>query len=80
VAGSRNETANCPVQLHFGEKDTGIPMSDVEAVKAAQPGVEIHVYAGAQHGFACDERGSFSATDAAVAQARTLVFFGRHLG
>jgi carboxymethylenebutenolidase len=55
-------------------------MSDVAAVQAAQPGAEVHVYAGAQHGFACDERGSFNATDAAVAQARTLAFFGRHLG
>ena len=80
VAGTRDEVPNCAVQLHFGEKDTGIPMPDVEAVKAAQPGAEIHVYAGAQHGFACDERGSFSATDAAVAQARTLGFFARHLG
>ena len=79
VAGTSAEVANCPVQLHFGEKDTGIPMSDVAKVQAAQPGAEIHVYAGAQHGFACDERGSFNATDAAVAQARTLDFFSRHL-
>ena len=80
VAGTRAEVANCAVQLHFGEKDTGIPMSDVDAVKAARPGAEVHVYAGAQHGFACDERGSFSAPDAAVAQARTLAFFARNLG
>jgi carboxymethylenebutenolidase len=37
VAGTRDERANCPVQFHFGEKDASIPMSDVDAVKAAQP-------------------------------------------
>ena len=79
VAATASEVPNCPVQLHFGEKDTGIPMSDVEKVRAAQPGVAIYVYAGAQHGFGCDERASFSAPDAALAQARTVDFFRQHL-
>lgn len=79
VAAAKDETARCPVQLHFGETDASIPMADVEAVRAAQPGVELHVYAGAGHGFACDERGSYSAKDAALAQERTLGFFARHL-
>jgi carboxymethylenebutenolidase len=79
VAAAKDEVARCPVQLHFGETDASIPMTDVEAVRAAQPGVEIHVYAGAGHGFACDERGSYSAKDAALAQKRTLEFFARHL-
>ncbi len=79
VAGTATEVPNCPVQLHFGEKDTGIPMSDVEKVRAAQPGVAIYVYAGAQHGFGCDERGSYSAPDAALAQSRTVAFFREHL-
>ena len=75
VAATATETPACPVQLHFGEKDTGIPMADVEKIRAAQPDVEIFVYAGAQHGFGCDERASFSAPDAALAQARTVAFF-----
>ena len=79
VAGTRMERPGCPVQLHFGEKDTGIPLSDVEAIRAAQPGVEVFVYPGAQHGFGCDERGSFSAPDAALAHERTFAFFARHL-
>ena len=79
IAGTRSETPSTPVQLHFGEKDTGIPLSDVELIRVAQPGVEIFVYEGAQHGFGCDERGSFSAPDAALAQERTLAFFGKHL-
>jgi carboxymethylenebutenolidase len=80
IAAARSETAHCPVQLHFGEKDASIPLSDVEAIRAAQPGVEIFVYPGAQHGFGCDERASFSAPDAKVAQQRTLAFFAKNLG
>jgi len=80
VAGTRHEVPGCPVQLHFGEKDTGIPLSDVEAIRTAQPGVEVFVYPGAQHGFGCDERGSFSAPDAALAHDRTFAFFARTLG
>jgi carboxymethylenebutenolidase len=41
--------------------------------------VEIYLYPGAQHGFGCDERGSFSAPDAALAQERTLAFLAQHL-
>ena len=80
IAGTKTEVPNCPVQLHFGEKDTGIPMSDVEAIRAAQPNVTVYVYDGAQHGFGCDERASYSAVDDRLAQARTLAFFGKHLG
>ncbi len=79
IAGTRTETPSCPVQLHFGEKDGGIPLSDVDLIRSAQPAVEIFVYEGAQHGFGCDERGSFSAPDAKLAQERTLAFFGKHL-
>jgi len=79
VAAARDEVPRCPVQLHFGETDASIPLADVDAVRAARPEVEVFVYAGAGHGFGCDERGSYSATDAALAQERTLAFLGRHL-
>ena len=80
IAGTRTETPNCAVQLHFGEKDAGIPLADVEAIKAAQPKAEVYVYPGAQHGFGCDERASFSPVDDRIAQARTLTFMAKHLG
>jgi carboxymethylenebutenolidase len=79
IAGTRTETPNCPVELHFGEKDTGIPLSDVDLIRTAQPGVGIFVYPGAQHGFGCDERASFSAPDAALAHERTLAFLAKNL-
>jgi carboxymethylenebutenolidase len=79
IAGTRDERPSCPVQMHFGEKDASIPMTDVDAIRAAQPKVETYVYMGAQHGFGCDERGSFSKPDYDLAQKRTLEFFARHL-
>jgi carboxymethylenebutenolidase len=80
IPGTKNESAHCPVQMHFGEKDASIPMTDVDAVRAAQPKVEVYVYDGAQHGFGCDERGSYSAPDYELAQKRTLDFFAKNLG
>jgi carboxymethylenebutenolidase len=80
IPGTKEERPNCPVQMHFGEKDASIPMTDVDAVRAAQPKAEVYVYAGAQHGFGCDERGSFSKPDYELAQRRTLEFFAKHVG
>ena len=49
------------MQLHFGEKDASIPMTDVEMIKQKRGGdCEIYVYPDAQHGFYCDERGSYN--------------------
>jgi carboxymethylenebutenolidase len=79
IPGTKNETPHCPVQMHFGEKDASIPMTDVDAVRAAQPKVDVYVYMGAQHGFGCDERGSYSAPDYELAQQRTVELFATHL-
>ena len=80
IAGTKDEHPHCPVQMHFGEKDASIPMSDVEAVRMAQPKAETYVYMGAGHGFGCDERGSFSQPDYELARKRALDFFAKHLG
>ena len=68
-----------PTQLHFGEKDAGIPLTDVETIKAKRPEVEVHVYPGAQHGFHCDERASYDKASADIAWPRSLAFFAKHL-
>lgn len=68
----------CPVLAHFGERDHWIPVDTVEAFRKAQPQVEVHVYA-ADHGFNCDQRGSFDAAAAQTARERTLAFFAQHL-
>lgn len=80
VAGTRDEKPNCSVQFHLGEKDASIPQQDIDAIRAAQAKAETFVYAGAQHGFGCDERGSYTEADYEVAQKRTLDFFAKNLG
>jgi carboxymethylenebutenolidase len=80
IHAAKDEKPNCPVQMHFGEVDQSIPMEHVEAIRAAQPGVEIFVYGGAGHGFGCEDRGSYKPEDARLADERTLAFFNKHLG
>ncbi len=72
-------TPKCPVMAHFGDQDHWIPLESVEAFKARQPQVEVHIYA-ANHGFNCDQRGSFDAAAAKLARERTLAFFAKHVG
>ncbi len=69
----------CPVMAHFGNQDHWIPLDTVEAFKQAQPGVEVHIYE-ANHGFNCDQRGSYNEAAAKLAKQRTLAFFAQHLG
>lgn len=71
--------ALCPVLAHFGSKDHYISLESVEAFKKAQPKVEVHIYE-ADHGFNCDQRGSYNEAAAALAGERTLAFFAQHLG
>src|SRR6266496_2666111 len=70
---------NVPTQLHFGEKDAGIPLTDVETIKSKRPEVEIFTYPGAQHGFHCDERASYDKASADIAWLRSLDFFAKHM-
>jgi carboxymethylenebutenolidase len=69
----------CPVMAHFGDQDKWISLESVEAFRKAHPEVEVHVY-GANHGFNCDQRGSWNAEAAKLARERTLAFFRKHVG
>lgn len=73
-----DEKPKCPVQMHFGEQDTGIPMSDVEIIKQKRPDTEIYTYP-AGHGFCCDERASYSEESAKLAWQRTYEFLAKHV-
>lgn len=67
-----------PVMSHFGEKDKHIPLEGVDAFKRAHPDVEVHIYP-ADHGFNCDQRGSYHADSAMLARERSIAFFNKHL-
>jgi carboxymethylenebutenolidase len=79
IAGKKDAVPHCPVQLHFGGADTHIPESDVAAIQAARPEVEVFTYPGAEHGFGCEDRSSYSAKDCELAELRSLAFFAEHL-
>ncbi len=75
-----DEAPRCPIQLHYGSEDQGIPMSNVDSVRARRPECDIYVYDGAGHGFHCDERASFHPEASKQAWARMVEFFGKHIG
>ncbi len=76
-----DETPRCPVQLHYGSEDHGIPMDNVDRVRARRgEDCDIFVYKGAGHGFHCDERTSHHPEASALAWSRTLDFFATHIG
>jgi carboxymethylenebutenolidase len=80
IARFADEKLKVPTLMHFGEKDASIPMSDVEKIKEKRgQDCEIYVYPEAQHGFHCDERGSYHERSAKLAWQRTLSFLQKNL-
>jgi carboxymethylenebutenolidase len=79
IAETAEESPRCPVMLHFGETDTGIPKEHYEKVRRIHPGIPVHVYP-AGHGFSCDARGSYHEPSAKLARERSLAFFRQHIG
>jgi carboxymethylenebutenolidase len=80
IVAFADEKPKCPTQMHFGEKDQSIPMTDVETIKQKRGGdCEIYVYKDAGHGFHCDERGSFHKDSRDLAWQRTIEFLGKHM-
>jgi carboxymethylenebutenolidase len=78
IAQSLDRKPKCPVMYHFGERDKHIPAEDVAKIKAAHPEGIFHLYP-ADHGFNCDQRGSYDAPSAALARKRTLEFFAEYV-
>jgi carboxymethylenebutenolidase len=68
-----------PVMGHFGSKDAHIPVEGVKKLAAAHPKHQFFIYE-ADHGFNCDQRGSYDAPAAKEARARTLEFFRKYVG
>jgi carboxymethylenebutenolidase len=68
----------------YGDLDKGIPVDDVERLRAgaadAEVPTEVVRYAAADHGFHCDDRPAVFNRDAAAdAWQRTLAWFDRHV-
>lgn len=79
IPGNAAQSPRCPIMLHFGEEDHGIPMDGVRKVIEAHPDLPVHIYP-AGHGFSCDERGSYHEESHKLALSRTVPFLKEHLG
>jgi carboxymethylenebutenolidase len=79
ISNMLDQARKHPMLLHFGERDTHIPIEVVESIRAkSYPNVEVHTYP-AEHGFNCDQRESFEPISAQRAWTRSLDFFKAHL-
>jgi carboxymethylenebutenolidase len=83
IASDLDEAKNlhCPIMMHFGEKDTHIPLSSVDNIRQALQGkghVEIFTY-NADHGFNCDQRGSYDRQSAMLAFGRSMLLLNKTL-
>jgi len=74
IPATANDQPKCPVILHFGRHDHGIPMEGVEKFIKAHPDMPVHVYE-AGHGFNSDRRSDYHEESAKLARARTLELF-----
>ena len=78
--GLIKEQPKIPVMCNFGETDHSPTLAQAKEIVAAHPEISAHFYAGAGHGFNCDQRGSWNADAAKLARSRTIDFFKKHLG
>jgi carboxymethylenebutenolidase len=78
--GLINEMPKVPVMCNFGETDQSPTLAQAKEIAAKHPEITAHFYAGAGHGFNCDQRGSWNAEAAKLARSRTVDFFRKHLG
>ena len=77
-------TLTSPWLGHFGDLDKGIPVDDVEALRAAASGAtvptEAYRYADADHGFNCNDRPAvYNPAASALAWERTLAWLDAHI-
>ena len=82
IAAHLDDKPRCPVMLHFGEEDAGIPLSDVEKIKAASDPslVQVFTYKDAGHAFNREGNAAWRAEPARVARERTIAFLREHVG
>ena len=78
IAATKDERPNCPVQMHFGEKDASTPMSRRCGWRSPRPRASFIWAPGT--GSAATSGAASALPDYALAQQRTLDFFARNLG
>ena len=74
-----DDRPSVPLLVHLGDEDQGITPEDGRTLEARWPTATFHRYAGAGHGFNCDQRAGFHAEAAALAFDRSVAFLADHL-
>lgn len=80
MPGFITDKPRVPTMCHFGELDQSPTLEQSKAIAKAHPEITAHFYAGAGHGFNCDQRGSYNAESSKLARERTVAFFRKQLG
>ncbi len=83
AAAELQKNITAPIMLQFAGLDERANASwpDYEAnLKAHNVDYTAHIYEGVNHGFHNDSTGRYAEKEAELAWARTLEFFGKHLG
>ena len=74
VYENRGLRPSCPAILHYGDRDVVVPFDEVEAIRDAHPGLDFHVYPGADHAFFNPEQETHDDDAAALAHRRSIAF------
>jgi carboxymethylenebutenolidase len=73
-----------PVQGHYAENDSEIPLTQLKAFETAlkknNAGDQIFIYSGAPHGFFAHTQATYNAEAAKLSWQRTTAFLKEHLG
>jgi carboxymethylenebutenolidase len=78
VKANAHLTPLCPVVVHLGRDDKGIPADETaEAIRAANPDVPVHIYENAGHGFNNMSPERYAAEAADLARHHTRELFAR---
>jgi carboxymethylenebutenolidase len=79
----RSAGIQCPIMGNFGDQDQNPTPADVATIEAELTRLgktyDFKMYAGAGHGFNCDERDSWHEASARDAWTRTLSWFQKYL-
>lgn len=76
IADMLDQKPKAPVMLHYGARDAGIPMENVERVRAAAPDSPLYLY-DAGHGFCRKGSADYDAPSCDLALSRTIDWFAR---
>lgn len=79
VAERLASAPQCPTIMHYGATDHVVSKNDVARIRAAYPGVEVHLYPDTGHAFFNPEQTNYRQDSAELAFRRSIDFLDRVL-